>query len=90
MALACPYKPVAQRESLAPAVHAHRFEVEMMLDNGSWVQDCACGHRRRIQKSSQGSVAQEYDDGVVPGGSSLDNAIFSRREDGRFIDRWSQ
>ena len=88
MALSCPFRQVAQREPVA-AEHVHRFLAELMLDDGTWVQDCACGHRQRARKNAQGIPSEVFADGMVPGGSSLDNAIFARQLDGSFQDRWA-
>jgi hypothetical protein len=67
----------------------HRFVVEILLDDGSWIQDCACEYRQRVRKNVQGDVIEVFTDGIVPGGSSVNNFIFGRREDGSFTDRWS-
>jgi hypothetical protein len=91
--VACPFKPVAQRERVEEP-HVHRFLCQISLGDGTWVQDCECGHRQRAAKGKHGQVTQVFDDGVVVGGSSLDNVIFLKDErpqrDGgvHFINRW--
>lgn len=89
-ALACPYKPVPQRERVVPAAHAHRYECELALDDPSlWVQDCACGHRRLVRKAEHGAIVKEYPEALVPGGSSWDNGVFVFQLNGSWTDRWA-
>lgn len=88
--LACPFKPVAQRERPSDEPHTHAYQVEIHLGNGIWVQDCTCGHRRRVQKGGYGDVVSVFDDAVVEGGTSLDNVVFLKGPDGAFVDRWRQ
>ena len=77
---------VAQR---ATEPHVHQFFAEILLPNGSVVQDCGCGYRQRVRKSVNGDVQEVFTDGLVAGGSSLDNAVFFRDTDGLFISRWA-
>lgn len=86
-ALTCPFKPVKQHAQIERP-HEHRFELEILLDDGTYVQDCACGFRRRVRKGYAGEC-QDLQDGLVEGGTSLENSIFLRTENGAFHDRWS-
>ncbi len=89
-AVACPFKPVSQRERPPDAPHVHRFDCEVLLDEpGIWVQDCACGHRRRVRKGPHGEIVEEFHDALVEGGSSCDNGVLIRQEDGSWRDRWA-
>ena len=85
--VACPFKAVAQRERV-DVPHEHQFLAQMDLGNGIWVQDCSCGHRQRVIKGAQGQALQILDDGVVVGGSSVDNVVFLKGTDGQFVSRW--
>jgi hypothetical protein len=85
-ALACPFKPVSPR---AVMPHEHHFLAEITLGQGLFVQDCGCGHRRRVRKGSHGDVLDIYEDGLVDGGSSIENAVFLKNADGHFVDRWA-
>lgn len=86
--VACPFKPVAQRERVE-VPHEHQFLAQINLGNGIWVMDCPCGHRQRAMKGLHGEVVQVLNDGVVVGGTSLDNVVFLKGSDGQFVDRWS-
>ena len=89
-AVACPFKPVLQRERALREPHVHRYDCELSLDEPSlWVQDCACGHRRRVRKGQQGQIVEEFSDALVEGGSSCDNGVFVRADDGSWKDRWA-
>ena len=88
--LACPFKPVAQRTVPVEEPHGHAYPVEIHLGGGLWVQDCTCGHRRRVQKGGYGDVVSVLDDAVVEGGTSLDNAVFLKGPGGQFVDRWQR
>lgn len=85
--VACPFKPVAQRERVEEP-HTHQFLCQIDLGNGTWVQDCVCGHRQRAIKGNQGQVLQVLDDGMVVGGSSVDNVVFLKNAEGHFVNRW--
>jgi len=85
--VACPFKPVAQRERVE-VPHEHQFLAQIDLGNGIWVQDCPCGHRQRAVKGSRGEILQVLDDGVVVGGSSVENVVFLKNAEGHFVNRW--
>lgn len=84
----CPYKSVKQREIVS---HEHRYLVETKVSDGSWLQDCACGDRRRVLKGEYNEIAEVFADGLVSGGGSMGNAIFfsDPPETNQFVDRWS-
>jgi hypothetical protein len=92
-ALACPFKPIPTRERIGPAVpavHIHRYECEISLEDPAlWVQDCACGHRRLVRKGPHGEIVREYDDAMVPDGSSWEHGIFVYQRNGTWIDQWA-
>ena len=85
--VACPFKPVAQRERVE-VPHEHQFLAQMDLGNGIVVQDCPCGHRQRARKGPRGEVTDVLDDGVVVGGSSVENVVFLKNADGHVVNRW--
>lgn len=91
-AVACPFKPVTQREVVLTVTeerpHEHSFLAQISLGEGLWVMDCSCGLRQRARKGTRGEVVHVFDDGMVVGGSSLDNCIFLKNADGDFINRW--
>jgi hypothetical protein len=87
--VACPFKPVVQRERLDPEPHVHRFELEILTDDPSlWVQDCACGYRQRVRKVGV-HVTEVLNDGLVEGGGSIQNGVFYMNDTMQWQDRWS-
>ena len=86
-AVKCPFKPVAQRV-VVHEPHEHQFLGEVALGNGLFVQDCGCGYRRRARKGTHGHIMEVFEDGMVEGGTSVDNSIFLKNEDGLFVNRW--
>lgn len=52
-------------------LHSHFWIVSMNLDYTE-VQDCACGARRKLEKSRDGS---EYEVPYVPAATSAENAL---------------
>lgn len=91
-AVACPFKPVAQREVVLTVTeetpHEHSFLAQISLGEGLWVMDCSCGLRQRARKGARGEVVKVFDDGMAVGGTSLENCIFLKNAEGQFVDRW--
>lgn len=90
-ALACPFRPVKQKERAELHMHQYPLEAQMLLSNGTWLQDCTCGHRRRVQKDEHNNVIHEYEDGLLEGAGSLANSVYFEEtmQSRQFIDRWS-
>ena len=89
-AVACPFRPVPQRDRRDEAVpfHVCQFLAETATDDPLiLVVDCACGARKRVRTTLTGQISEELPEALVFGGS-LANVIFTRREDGSFADRW--
>ena len=86
--VACPFKPVAQRERVEPMPHTHRFELETMTDDPSvWVQDCTCGVRQRVRKVGV-QIIEILNDRPL-GTTSFENSIFHTEGKGSWQDRWA-
>lgn len=82
----CPFKPVAQRTRVE-APHVHQFLLQIALSDGTVVQDCACGYRQRARRLPNGGI-EALQDGMVVGGSSVDNVVFLKHTGGHFVHRW--
>jgi hypothetical protein len=86
--VACPFKPVVQRERLDPEPHVHRFELETMTDaQDIWVQDCTCGYRQYVRKVGL-YVTDVLNDRPL-GTTSYENSIFHTEGKGSWQDRWA-
>ena len=84
--VACPFKPVAQRERVEPMPHTHRFELETMTEaQDIWAQDCACGTRQYVRKV--GLYVTDILNDRPLGTTSYENSIFHTEGRGSWRDR---
>ena len=68
--------------------HEHEFLARCpTADKQVFVEDCACGARRRVQETLGGGRSV-IDENVVVEGGSLSNAVLTMQPGGPPVDRW--